>query len=70
MKMEDDMKKSTDAQIRAAVKYNKKNVKQFKLDLNVTTDADIIAFLETIPNKRKYVNDLIRADMAKKKATD
>jgi hypothetical protein len=32
---------------------------------NITTDADIIAHLETVENKSEYFKRLIREDMAK-----
>jgi len=51
------------AHVAAAVKYNSKNVKQIKLNLNLKTDADIIKALEAVPNKQGYIKDLIRKDM-------
>jgi hypothetical protein len=51
------------AHVAAAVKYNSKNVKQLKLNLNIKTDADIIKALEAVPNKQGYIKDLIRKDM-------
>ncbi len=47
----------------ASTKYNAKNVKQIKLNLNLKTDADIIAALEAVPNKQGYIKDLIRKDI-------
>ena len=43
--------------------YNQKNVKQVKLALNLKTDADIIQYLESIPNMQGYIKALIRNDM-------
>ena len=45
--------------------YYDKMIRQFKLDLNTKTDADIIAKLESVPNKAGYVKQLIRADINK-----
>lgn len=49
--------------VKAAVKYNKNNVKQIKMNLNKTTDADIIKHLEACSNIQGYIKDLIRQDM-------
>ena len=47
-------------------KYNRKNKKQIKFELNINTEAVIIQHLETIDNKSGYINQLIRDDIAKK----
>ena len=57
---------SKEAKQRYQTKYEKTRLKQIKLALNDSTDADIIAFLETIDNKRGYLLDLIRTDMSKR----
>lgn len=57
----DEKKKA--AHVAAAVKYNSKNVKQIKLNLNLKTDADIIKALEAVSNKQGYIKELIRKDM-------
>lgn len=54
---------STEAQIKASVKYNKDNVKQIKLNLNKKTDSDIIRHLEATDNVQGYIKRLIRNDM-------
>lgn len=46
-------------------KYQKKSIKQVKIDLNLNTDADIIEFLETVENRQGYLKELIRKDMRK-----
>lgn len=51
------------AHSKAAIKYNKTNVKQIKLNLNKKTDADIIAALEAAPNIQGYIKELIRKDL-------
>jgi hypothetical protein len=53
----------TEAQKRASAKYDKKNTKQMVLKLNLNTDADILAHLETLQNKQGYIKDLIRKDL-------
>ena len=46
------------SQSEASARYNAKNVKQIKLNLNRKTDADIIARLEGIGNKQGYIKEL------------
>ncbi len=48
-------------------RYAKKNKKQFKIDCIITTEADIIKKLESVPNKAGYIKQLIRADIAANK---
>ena len=71
MKPEDIMaKKTSDAQLRASAKYDKANTKQFKIKLVYATDADIIEYLDSCPNKQGLIKDLLRQHIAKEKATD
>lgn len=56
---------ATEAQRRAAEKYDANNTIQVKLKLNKKTDADIIAKLESIGNKQGYIKQVIRADIYK-----
>lgn len=63
------MKKSTEAQIRAAAKYDKTNTKLIQMKLNKKTDADILEFLDTLENRQGYIKELIRKDMAGVQAT-
>lgn len=51
------------AQVKASIKYNAKNVKQVKLNLNLKTDADIIEALAASGNMQGYIKDLIRKDL-------
>lgn len=53
------------AHVKATVKYNAKNVKQIKLNLNKKTDADIIEALDAAPNIQGYIKELIRKDLNK-----
>ena len=48
------------AHVKASIKYNAKNVKQIKINLNRKTDADIIDFLEHTENTQGLLKDLIR----------
>lgn len=58
----DDKRK---AHVKASMKYNAKNVKQLKMNLNLKTDADIIEHLNQKNNVQGYIKDLIRKDMDK-----
>lgn len=58
--MDENKKKQ---RVKASVKYNAKNVKQIKLNLNKKTDADIIAALDAAPNMQGYIKELIRRDL-------
>ena len=49
----------------AAHKYNAKNTVQVPIRLNVKTDADILAKLETVASKQGYIKELIRRDMSR-----
>lgn len=60
----DEKKKA--AHVAAAVKYNSKNVKQVKINLNRKTDADIIQFLANEPNVQGLIKQLIREHMKTK----
>lgn len=59
------MAKTSKAQIKAQVKYDKANTKGIYLKLNRSTDADIIEKLEQIGNVQGYIKDLIRKDLSK-----
>ena len=51
------------ARVRASMKYNSKNIKQIKLNLNKKTDVDIIQHLDKKDNVQGYIKKLIRDDM-------
>lgn len=57
------MTKEQSARVKASIKYNAKNVKQVKLNLNLKTDADIIEALTASGNMQGYIKDLIRKDI-------
>lgn len=46
--------------------WDRENTRQYKLKLNKNTDADLIAWLDSIENRQNYIKELIRADMEKK----
>lgn len=54
------MKKSSEAQIRAAAKYDKNNTRLIQLKLNKKTDADILDFLDGLDNRQGFIKDMIR----------
>ena len=56
-------KKEISASVRASMKYNEKNVYQFKCAFNKKTDAGIIEHLQKQPNKQGYIKTLIKNDM-------
>lgn len=48
----------------AETRYKSRVIRQYKIDLNRNTDADVIAWLEGKDNRQGYIKALIRADMA------
>lgn len=58
-------KPTANAHTRANNKYNKANTKQYQIRLNLKTDADLIAKMDSVPNKLGYIKELIRADIEK-----
>jgi hypothetical protein len=53
----------TDAQKRAAAKYDKSHTKGVYIKLNKTTDADILERLQEAGNVQGYIKELIRKDI-------
>lgn len=49
------------------IEYAKNQKKRIPFDLNINTDADIIEYLETMPNKAALLKELIREHMKKTK---
>lgn len=45
----------------------RENTTQFKLRLNNKTDADIIEFLKSLPNKQGFLKELIRKEIEAQK---
>ena len=56
---------TSEAQKRAAEKYDRRNTVQFKIKLNRKTDADMIRHLQEQDNRQGYIKRLIREDMGK-----
>lgn len=54
---------ASEAQIRAQAKYDKNNTKNIMFKFNKKTDADILAFFETLDNRQGFVKQLIREAM-------
>lgn len=46
------------------LKYMKKAIRHFTLDINRNTEPELLSHLEAQPNVAKYLKQLIRADMA------
>lgn len=54
-------------QAKASEKYDKENTVQIKMKLNKKTDADIIEFLDGLPNKQGLIKHLIREEIKRAK---
>lgn len=54
---------TSESQKKAVEKYDRENTRQVKFKLNLKTDADILAKLDSVPNKQGYIKDLIRKDI-------
>jgi hypothetical protein len=55
--------KDKETQRQYQAEWDKKNIKGFYIKLSKSTDADIISWLESIPNKQGYIKELIRKNM-------
>lgn len=53
--------------LKAIEKYNKKATKAFTFRLNKKTDAELIEFVESLPNKTRVFKELFTEEMKKKK---
>lgn len=53
----------TDAQREASARYRERMIRQVNLQLNIKTDADIIEWLDSQPNKSGAIKALIRKGM-------
>lgn len=45
-------------------RYAKKTIKQYKFDCMKSTEEDIINKMESVPNKARYIKNLIRKDIS------
>ena len=52
---------------RASQKYQREKCRKITVQMNKRIDADILDWLDSLPNKAGYIKDLIRADMEKHK---
>lgn len=59
-------KKATNKQKAYQVEFQKNNTTRIRFQLNNEYDADIIEFMNTLPNKNGYLKDLVREDMKKR----
>ena len=48
-------------------RYDAEHTRQIKFKLNLKSDADILAQLDSVPNKQGYIKQLIREDIARSK---
>ena len=55
--------KTSDAQKKAAAKYDKDHTRLITLKLNTTTDKDVLDRLDEVPNRQGYIKELVRADI-------
>ena len=62
---EQEMAKTSDAQLTAIAKYDAENTTQIKMKLNNVTDADILEHLQKVGNVQGYIKELIRSDIEK-----
>lgn len=46
-------------------RYDKEHTRSMRCKLNLKTDADIIKWLDSQPNKQGYIKQLIRDDIAR-----
>lgn len=50
-------------QAEASMKYQRRTIKRYSLNLNYHTDQDLISHLEGIDNVQGYIKSLIRSDL-------
>ena len=62
------MAKTSIKQLESIARYQKANIKQYKLALNRKTDADIINFLDGLPNKQATIKSIIREHISQEGA--
>lgn len=58
--------KTTDAQMRATMKYEKANIRRVVLKLNKNTDQDIIVFLDAQKSVNGEIKRILREYIEKK----
>lgn len=60
---------TTEAQRRASKKYDAENTRQIMMKLNTTTDADILDWLDSQPNRQGAIKEAIRAVIKEREKT-
>lgn len=53
---------------KAVKKWQSKHVKRYGFPVMIDTEPEVIAKLESVPNKSGYIKDLIKADIARAKS--
>ena len=61
------MAKTSEAQLRAKIKYEKKNVSQICLKYVTKNNKEILEKLNSVPSKADYVRQLILKDLEREK---
>lgn len=61
------MAKTSEAQLRAQIKYEKKNVSQVCLKYVTKNNKEILEKLNSVPSKADYVRQLILKDLEREK---
>lgn len=61
------MAKSSEARLRAQIKYEKKNVSQVCLKYVTKNNKEILEKLNSVPSKADYVRQLILKDLEREK---
>lgn len=61
------MAKTSEAQLRATIKYEKKNVSQVCLKYVTKNNQEILDKLNSVPSKADYVRQLILQDLEREK---
>lgn len=61
------MAKASEAQLRAQIKYEKKNVSQVCLKYVTKNNQEILDKLNSVPSKADYVRQLILQDLEREK---
>lgn len=60
----------TEKKLSPQARFERDKCTRVAIKLVNSTDADIIAHLESLPNKQGYIKALIRADINRKTETD
>lgn len=58
----------TAAQNAAQQKYDAQNTRQYKVKLNTSTDADLIEYLDGVPNKQGAIKAALREHIKRRKS--